>query len=187
MSLLEVANTLAVRAGLGYSVSRCDSKFYGDLYYTLTCESFPCIGRYYSEEERCQFLVDSLRRLLPPHLSLQHIQGSNLADGDEIAIRSILDIFAILLESSLDSVTSSSRAAKSVFHSTPCVHFESRVVQSASFEDDRVNCSSKHSASNAHGVLASLYSHYLDDLHALNSTPETAQLKSDIRAISPCE
>ena len=45
---------------------------------------------------KCQAVVDALSRQLPPHCSLGHIQGGDLARREPTAVRNLLDIFSVL-------------------------------------------------------------------------------------------
>lgn len=49
-----------------------------------------------SESVKCQAVVDALSRQLPPHCSLGHIQGGDLARREPTAVRNLLDIFSVL-------------------------------------------------------------------------------------------
>lgn len=50
-----------------------------------------------SEALKCQMLVDTLTHHLQPHVTLDHIKGVDIAHGDILAVRHLLDIFALLL------------------------------------------------------------------------------------------
>ena len=51
-----------------------------------------------TEAQKCQMLVDTLAQHLRPHVTLEHIKGVDIACGDILAIRHLLDIFALLLK-----------------------------------------------------------------------------------------
>ena len=63
-----------------------------------------------AEVSRCQAVVDALAQQLAPHVSLDHIRGSHLADRDTLTINNLLDIFSgdLLMPSYQIAVSSSS-------------------------------------------------------------------------------
>lgn len=90
-----VANTLLHQAGLRRSVhgiEQCGSVLFSQLYEALTGSRPPGGGE--SEAQRCQAVVDAFSKLLSPHVSLNHIRGSDLAARDPQTIVNLLDIFS---------------------------------------------------------------------------------------------
>jgi len=49
-----------------------------------------------SEAVKCQAVVDALSTHLSPHVTLEHIQGPDLAAHDTMALKNLLDIFSVL-------------------------------------------------------------------------------------------
>lgn len=49
-----------------------------------------------SETVKCQAVIDALNVHLHPHVTLDHIQGSDIAQLDIISIKNLLDIFSVL-------------------------------------------------------------------------------------------
>ena len=62
--------------------------------------SLPCTGVVLqaptSEAVKCQAVVDALSTHLSPHVTLEHIQGPDLAAHDTMALKNLLDIFSVL-------------------------------------------------------------------------------------------
>jgi len=52
-----------------------------------------------SEAVKCQAVVDALSTHLSPHVTLEHIQGPDLAAHDTMALKNLLDIFSVLFHS----------------------------------------------------------------------------------------
>lgn len=90
-----VANTLLHHAGLRRSVhgiEQCGSVLFSQLYEAVTGSKPPGGGE--SEAQRCQAVVDAFSKLLSPHVSLDHIRGSDLAAREPQTIVNLLDIFS---------------------------------------------------------------------------------------------
>ena len=49
-----------------------------------------------SEAVKCQAVIDALNVRLHPHVTLDHIQGTDIAQLDVISIKNLLDIFSVL-------------------------------------------------------------------------------------------
>ena len=62
--------------------------------YNSACATLPLTGGSGTEVSRCQAVVDALAQQLEPHVSLDHIHGSHLADRDTLTINHLLDIFS---------------------------------------------------------------------------------------------
>lgn len=62
--------------------------------------SLPCTGVVLqaptSEAVKCQAVVDALSTHLSPHVTLEHIQGPDLAAHDTMALKNLLDIYSVL-------------------------------------------------------------------------------------------
>lgn len=100
--MLELANKILLHVGqckVVRALVECDSALFCQLYETFSGNPAPDICRKTggSEAFKCQMLVDTLARHLRPHVTLEHIKGVDVASGDVLAIRHLLDIFALLL------------------------------------------------------------------------------------------
>ena len=94
------ARQLSELAQLRYSISnidQCNSQFYYDLYKALTGLKIHWSSGF-TEDLRCQVIVDSFEEYLSPHIKLGHIQGYNLARSDPVTVGNMLDVLIALLK-----------------------------------------------------------------------------------------
>ena len=100
-AVISLANTILIHVGLPRKVStlkQCNSSLFSQLYETLTGCRVPSLSLQAptSETVKCQAVIDALNVHLHPHVTLDHIQGSDIAQLDAISIKNFLDIFSVL-------------------------------------------------------------------------------------------
>ena len=99
--VISLSNTILVHVGLPRKVTtlqQCNSSLFSQLYETLTGCRVPSLSIQAptSEAVKCQAIIDALNVHLHPHVTLDHIQGSDIAQLDAISIKNLLDIFSVL-------------------------------------------------------------------------------------------
>ena len=100
-AVISFANAILVHVGLPRRVDtlrQCNSSLFSQLYETLTGCRVPGLALQAptSEAVKCQAVVDALNVHLSPHVRLDHIYGSDVAQFDTISIKNLLDIFSVL-------------------------------------------------------------------------------------------
>ena len=107
-SIIKKANDLARRAKLEYVIIefvQCNSAFYCDLYKALSGSNI-IFQEYFSEEIKCQLVLEALEDFLSPYVKLEHIKHSSLAFRSVLEVKNLLDIFAVLFKTCVpDQVT----------------------------------------------------------------------------------
>ena len=80
------------------TIKQCNSTLFSQLYESLTGSRVPGIISQAptSEAVKCQAIVNALNRHLAPHVNLDHIRGIAIAALDLLALKNLLDIFAVL-------------------------------------------------------------------------------------------
>ncbi|XP_011410469.1 PREDICTED: centrosomal protein of 95 kDa-like [Amphimedon queenslandica] len=100
--VLSLARTVLEQAGIRRSISsvkQLNSAFFTSLYNTIIDEEHQKLTPLgVNERSRLQMIIDSLKRLLPPQVSLSHINGRDISKGDLLAIKNLLEIFSIIFE-----------------------------------------------------------------------------------------
>lgn len=102
MALLRKANYVASVARLDcvlHSLQECNSSFYCNLFKVLSGSDI-AFHKQCSEEDKCQILLQALQRFLTPHVKLDHIKYSRLAEQNELDVKNLLDIFVLLFQTS---------------------------------------------------------------------------------------
>ncbi len=204
--ILHSAKSVATGVNLGYvitSLEQCNSKFYGDIYNLLTGSSIT-YDPHWDEGEKCQLIVNMLERYMQPHINLDHIRGIKLAQCDELAVKNILDIFSVLVDTKcfpMDNLSEDtppplhtpprfeSHIQTPVHQSTPHISYCSRIFPPSSGPnedfvkpsllplDKPVVSHKEPCASTDASILTSLYNSYVGELHSLSSNGE---LSSDV-------
>ncbi len=100
-TVISLANSILVHVGLPRKVStlkQCNSSLFSQLYETLTGCRVPSLSLQAptSEAVKCQAIIDALNVHLHPHVTLDHIQGTDIAQLDVISIKNLLDVFSVL-------------------------------------------------------------------------------------------
>ena len=100
-AVISLANSILIHVGLPRKVStlkQCNSLLFSQLYETLTGNKVPSLTPRgpTSEAVKCQAVVNALNIHLQPHVTLDHIQGSDVAQFDLVSIKNLLDIFSVL-------------------------------------------------------------------------------------------
>jgi hypothetical protein len=108
--VLSLGNAVLTQAGgptkTISSIRQFNSIFFSELFQSLSITSSLCIDSTLiplttSEAHRCQIIINKLSKCLPPQVSLSHIKGSDISQGNLLAIKNLIEIFAVLLEASL--------------------------------------------------------------------------------------
>jgi hypothetical protein len=108
--VLSLGNAVLTQAGgptkTISSIRQFNSVFFSELFQSLPITSSLCIDSTLiplttSEAHRCQIIINKLSKCLPPQVSLSHIKGSDISQGNLLAIKNLIEIFAVLLEASL--------------------------------------------------------------------------------------
>ena len=114
-TVISLANAILAHVGLPRKIEtlkQCNSSIFSQLYETLTGSRVPGLSLQAptSEAVKCQAVVDALNVHLFPHVTLDHIQGVNVAKLDILSLKNLLDVFSVLFHVPLAGDSSGSES-----------------------------------------------------------------------------